>query len=171
MEMVSSRVTCWNYPQGNRLITQGHKGSAFYILNSGEVSIQIKQGMFGKKKEVASLKPGQLFGEISLILDQKCTADVVASDNVEVFVFTKELFQFLIENNEPFRKPLKRSPLNAEPRQQKIDDRGADRTKYGLLLACRHRSTSECRNATLGLCRLCGSGLWGGDVPDRAKLV
>ena len=106
MEMVSSRVTCWNYPSGNRLITQGHKGSAFYILNKGNVSIQVKQGLFGKKKEVAKLEPGQLFGEISLILDQKCTADVVASDDVEAFVFNRDLFKFLIENNEPFRKTI-----------------------------------------------------------------
>ena len=106
MEMVSSRVTCWNYPNGNRLITQGHKGSAFYILNKGQVSIQVKQGLFGKKKEVATLQPGHLFGEISLILDQKCTADVVASEDVEAFVFNRELFKFLIENNEPFRKTI-----------------------------------------------------------------
>ena len=106
MEMVSSRVTCWNYPNGNRLITQGHKGSAFYILNKGQVSIQVKQGLFGKKKEVATLQPGHLFGEISLILDQKCTADVVASEDVEAFVFNRDLFKFLIENNEPFRKTI-----------------------------------------------------------------
>lgn len=106
MEMVSSRVTCWKYPEGNRLITQGHKGSAFYILNRGKVSIQIKKGLFGKKQEVAQLDAGHLFGEISLILDQKCTADVVASEDVEAFVFNKELFNFLIEQNEPFRKTI-----------------------------------------------------------------
>ena len=106
MEMVSSRVTCWKYPEGNRLITQGHKGSAFYILNKGKVSIQIKKGLFGKKEEVAKLDAGHLFGEISLILDQKCTADVVASEDVEAFVFSKELFNFLIEQNEPFRKTI-----------------------------------------------------------------
>ena len=39
-------------------------------------------------------------------LDQKCTADVVASEDVEAFVFNRELFKFLIENNEPFRKTI-----------------------------------------------------------------
>ena len=106
MELVSSRVTCWNYPSGNRLITQGHKGSAFYILNKGRVRVEIKQGFFSKNKVVATLETGQLFGEISLILDQNCTANVVADEDVEAFVFNRELFKFLIENNAPFRRTI-----------------------------------------------------------------
>ena len=131
MEMVSSRVTCWNYPQGNRLITQGHKGSTFYILNSGEVSIQIKQGMFGKKKKSPAKAWSALWG-ISLILDQKCTADVVASDNVEHFLH-EELFNPLLRTMSHLKTIEEIAIERRAETAKKIDDRGADRTKYGLL--------------------------------------
>ena len=76
MEMVNSRGNLLELSTRKPTHYPRTQGFSFYILNSGQVSVQIKQGIFGKKKEVASLKPGQLFGEISLILDQKCTADV-----------------------------------------------------------------------------------------------
>ena len=73
-------------------------------------------------------KAGQLFGK-SLILDQKCTADVVASDNVEVCLLA---LQFLIENNEPFRKTIEGSPLNAERDSKKSMTAAQIVPKYGF---------------------------------------
>lgn len=60
------------FPAGERVLRQGLTGSGFYIILSGEASIQVDG------EERARLSKGDFFGEISVLLDEPPVADVVA---------------------------------------------------------------------------------------------
>ena len=61
------------FPQGERILRQGLKGSGFYIILDGEAKV-IVDG-----QERAVLQRGEFFGEVSILLGEPPTADIVAT--------------------------------------------------------------------------------------------
>lgn len=61
------------FDEGTRVLRKGFAGSGFYVIIEGEASVQV-QG-----KEIATLSRGDFFGEISALLDELPTADVIAT--------------------------------------------------------------------------------------------
>ena len=57
---------------GERILRQGFTGTGFYVLVEGEASVHIDG------QERGRLTRGEYFGEISALLDEPPTADVVA---------------------------------------------------------------------------------------------
>jgi CRP-like cAMP-binding protein len=60
------------FNEGERVIRQGLTGSAFYVLLDGTASIRV-DGV-----DRGTLRPGDFFGEISCLLGELPTADIVA---------------------------------------------------------------------------------------------
>jgi CRP-like cAMP-binding protein len=60
------------FAPGERILRQGFSGSNFYVIIEGEATIRIDGS------EVAVLARGDFFGEMSLLLGEAPTADVVA---------------------------------------------------------------------------------------------
>jgi len=60
------------FNDGERVIRQGLTGSAFYVILEGTASIRV-DGV-----DRATLRPGDYFGEISCLLGELPTADIVA---------------------------------------------------------------------------------------------
>jgi len=60
------------FKEGDRVIRQGISGSAFYVILDGTASIRV-DGV-----DRATLRPGDYFGEISCLLGELPTADIVA---------------------------------------------------------------------------------------------
>lgn len=60
---------------GEKLIQQGSMGSALFFLIEGEVEVRRDE----QPEPVATLQPGDIFGEISLMLSEPRTADVVTT--------------------------------------------------------------------------------------------
>ena len=63
---------------GLQLVTQGQGGEAFFVIAEGYVAV-IRNG-----KRVASLGPGDFFGEIALIDNGRRTASVIATTDVRL---------------------------------------------------------------------------------------
>ena len=61
------------FPTGERILRQGLTGSGFFIILDGTADVRID----GEKR--ASLGRGDFFGEVSILLGEPPTADVVAS--------------------------------------------------------------------------------------------
>jgi CRP-like cAMP-binding protein len=68
------------FPEGFRILRQGLTGSGFYILLEGECSILVDG------EERAKLGRGEFFGEVSVLLGEPPTADVVARQKVRCLV-------------------------------------------------------------------------------------
>ncbi len=60
------------FGQGQRILRQGFRGTSFYVIVEGEAAVRI-DGI-----ERSRLERGDFFGEISLLLGEPPTADVVA---------------------------------------------------------------------------------------------
>lgn len=60
------------FGEGQRVLRQGFAGSGFYVILDGEAAVSING------EEVAHLAKGDFFGEISALLGETPTADIIA---------------------------------------------------------------------------------------------
>ena len=78
-------------PEGKTLITEGDTGREFFVLIDG--SAEVARG--GKK--VASIGPGDFFGEIALITKTPRNATITTTSPVRALVITDRAFRQLLD--------------------------------------------------------------------------
>lgn len=76
--------------RGETMIHEGKTSDGLYVVLSGEVDVQVK----GRK--VASLREGEVFGEMSLLTRSAATASVTAARHTSVLRLPREDFDRLI---------------------------------------------------------------------------
>jgi CRP-like cAMP-binding protein len=97
---------------GDPIVKQGEKGIGFYLILSGQAQVE----RAGKK--VATLGPGQFFGEMALLDEQPRTADVKAVEAVRCLVLSSwEFWAAVGDEPEVLRALLKETVrrLRASP--------------------------------------------------------
>jgi serine/threonine protein phosphatase PrpC len=78
------------FQEGERIITEGEKGEELYIVLSGQVSV--RRG----DSQVATLSPGEHFGEMALIRSQPRSATVVSNGASELMTVRRaDFFEIL----------------------------------------------------------------------------
>jgi CRP-like cAMP-binding protein len=82
-----------SFPQGEVIIREGTGGAAFYVIESGEVTVTIG-GDFR-----ATLGPGDYFGEIALLDEGARIATVTATTDLTTYGLTLWEFKPLVEQN------------------------------------------------------------------------
>lgn len=88
--VVQSFGEVW-FSAGERVVRQGLTGSGFYVIADGTATIRV-DGV-----DRATLRPGDYFGEISCLLGEAPTADIVAERALRCLVLPAEsLENFLI---------------------------------------------------------------------------
>lgn len=70
---------------------KGQDGNCAYLIQSGRVKVFTKTG--SKEVVLANLGPGQIFGEMALILDQKRSASVMAVEDTTVIIISRIAFE------------------------------------------------------------------------------
>ncbi len=88
------RFTAHDVAPGTQIIEEGQPGRGLYVLLNGEMDVSKVDGE--EKVLLATLKPGDVFGEISLLNDQPTTASVTSATNATVMFLAREYFQRLI---------------------------------------------------------------------------
>jgi CRP-like cAMP-binding protein len=83
-----------DYRGGDTIVKQGEKGIGFYLILAGQAQVE-KSG-----QPVATLSPGQFFGEMALLDEQPRTADVKATGPVRCLVLSPWEFWSAV-GNEP----------------------------------------------------------------------
>lgn len=79
------------FEPGERLIAQGRKPDGLFLVASGEVAI-VHQEPNGDKTVVARLGPGEVLGEVALVLRRPANADVVAHHPTVTLLLPRERF-------------------------------------------------------------------------------
>ena len=74
------------FKPGDKVITEGDKGEELFIVLSGKVKVTRGDA------ELATLSPGEHFGEMSLIRSQPRSASVVSDGNSELMVLRRQDF-------------------------------------------------------------------------------
>jgi CRP-like cAMP-binding protein len=83
------------YPAGRLVFEKGAPGEALYVVLSGQVRIFDTDG--GTEVEVARTRPGDYFGEMSLLLTSIHTKSVQAVEDSELLVLDKDSFRRLLD--------------------------------------------------------------------------
>lgn len=79
---------------GTTFIKEGTDGDGLYLIMNGEVVVT--KLVDGKSVELAHLREGEFFGEMSLLMRQKTTATVTASQKTGIFKLPKSVFNEVI---------------------------------------------------------------------------
>lgn len=73
-------------PAGTAVVTEGEIGDRYYVIESGEADV------LGEDRTVATLGPGEGFGEIALLRSTRRTATVVAKSALELRALSSDRF-------------------------------------------------------------------------------
>lgn len=83
---------------GDRIVSQGERGDALYIILAGTVRIS-RADKTGEHKDVARLGPGECFGEMALLAGTPRTADVTAITGLSLLRLSRGEFENLFNSN------------------------------------------------------------------------
>jgi CRP-like cAMP-binding protein len=78
---------CQKFSAGERIVTQDEAGLCMYVILSGSVSVHTKAGE--QKVDLATLRTGDFFGELSLVDDGPRSATVDALEETNVLRITR----------------------------------------------------------------------------------
>ena len=85
------------FKRGATIIHEGTAGSYAYLIVSGSVEVSKQVG--NDKLVLSRLVKGNIFGEMSLVDDKPRSATIVALEDTEVRVITRERFETMLEQN------------------------------------------------------------------------
>lgn len=108
------------------LFREGDAGNAFYIILSGSVEVVAEK----LNKYIKTLKAGQFFGELSLMLGIPRTATVRALEDTIVFVINNKSFEKLLQEHPELAEVIAREFGN---RQEEVFQRQQQLRELGLL--------------------------------------
>jgi len=97
---LAERIDLLQFSAGQSIFNYGDPGNALYIIRSGEVEIFIKNDQ-GEKIVLETSKPGDIFGEVSLIDNGPRTAWVTAIGNVELLRLDRAHFEDYLRQYTP----------------------------------------------------------------------
>jgi CRP-like cAMP-binding protein len=84
------------FAAGTTIIEEGRPGKLMYVVKAGSADILVGG------KVVASVGPGEVFGELSLIDDRARSAAVVARTDCELVPVDERRFLFLVQQTPYF---------------------------------------------------------------------
>ena len=80
-----------SFGKGDALMKEGEPGREAYLITDGRVSV--KRG----KRKIAELGPGNLVGEMALIVDEPRSATVTALEPVRAYAVPRSQFSRVLE--------------------------------------------------------------------------
>ena len=93
-----------NHPKGTTLFRQGDPGDAAFIVNSGSVGIY--REFDSKRSPLATLRKGELFGEMAVIDGSPRMATAFALEDCTLTMIPVALMDDKMEKTDPFIKAL-----------------------------------------------------------------
>lgn len=96
-----------SFREGERLVRQGEASRGAFVIRRGEVEARVALPA-GGMLTVATLREGEMFGEMALIERGICTASVVALGPVEAWFVGREDFRAMVASREPSALGLQR---------------------------------------------------------------
>jgi MFS family permease len=94
LEKLAVRLRPLASPAGTEVVSEGGGGDAFYLIASGEV------GVTHGGRLVATLGPGQYFGEIALLHDLPRVATCVVRSDAQLLALERHVFVSAVSGNE-----------------------------------------------------------------------
>jgi hypothetical protein len=96
----SNHLQTMRFQAGDVVIRQGDEPDRFYIVADGEVDV-VRHTAEGTSVPLATLRHGEVFGEIGILEEARRTADVRARSDVEVLALGWRDFKDLLDASDP----------------------------------------------------------------------
>jgi CRP-like cAMP-binding protein len=93
---LAMRLLITRYLPGDTIVRQGERGDRFYILVDGHVDVSREEA--GGSRHLATLGPGQVFGEMALLNRAPRSATVRALTAVETYTLSETDFGELLRH-------------------------------------------------------------------------
>ena len=90
---VAAQTTLAVFGDGETIVREGTPGDSMFVVASGRVSVRLEDN----SREIASLGPGDYFGEMSMLTGEPRTASVVAAGDAKVLEVGAEVFRQLAD--------------------------------------------------------------------------
>jgi CRP-like cAMP-binding protein len=94
-ELLARDMKRVGFAAGEQIIRQGDPGDSLYLIQAGEVAVRLS--VEGAEREVAMLKRGQFFGEMSLMTGEPRRATCGARGDVDCYVIDHAAFKHLLD--------------------------------------------------------------------------
>ena len=121
-----------DYAAGELPVRQGDAGDSFYIIKKGTVDVIVDKTQ-GDGVVVATLGPGNFFGEMSLLTGAVRTASIRVKEDAEFVVIDRESFRSTLVNNPSIAESLSRILAERQAglaaQREKLDSATLERRK------------------------------------------
>jgi CRP-like cAMP-binding protein len=95
LDKIRVRAVRRNYKKGVLIFSEGDTADYVYFIESGRVSIFIRK--FTVREEIATLGPGEYFGEMAVLYKDKRTASVAALTDATLLSVDRNAFMDLVK--------------------------------------------------------------------------
>jgi CRP-like cAMP-binding protein len=105
LEAIAGRLRRRRFRKGEVIFHQGDPGDSLHIVASGAVKIALPSTE-GEEAIIATLRPGDFFGELSLLDGAPRSATAAAVEASETLVLPRDAFRELLATSAPLRDAL-----------------------------------------------------------------
>lgn len=131
---------------GETVITEGERGHTYYIIATGEATVQKGSGV--GRRELGRLGPGDGFGEMALVADEPRSATVRAVSDMELLCMDREQFTVLMDQEERFAQRILRLLSSRLRQSNQVGAIDLLRAHQGLIISL--AELAESRDASTG---------------------
>ena len=142
-ERLAAGMRRLDFTAGEPIVQQGAAGDSLYVVQRGEVGVRIQ--VDGSTAEVATLGPGEVFGEMSLLTGEPRSATCTARTEVTCYVIERAAFQPVLAERPQVAEHLS---ATLAARQAELDAQ-----RDGLSAVTRPAPEAEGRSRLLGRMR------------------
>ncbi len=96
MNIVLPCAQLWECDASQIIFAQGDPGDSFHIIQRGRVAVRLKSGFLGRSRRIATLGPGEYFGEIALLYPEPRMATIECLEPTRLFTFVTKDFDYII---------------------------------------------------------------------------
>ena len=99
LDALTERAEKVSVGAGETIVAEGDSADRFYVITRGEVAVT-RSSPEGDEIELATLGPGQFFGEVGILAETRRTATVRAIDDTELLALSWAEFQDALEQSD-----------------------------------------------------------------------
>jgi putative ABC transport system ATP-binding protein len=127
---IADRMQTRKYNSGDVVIRQDDPGEEFYLIGRGGAAV-LTQVAGGGEHRVATLAPGDVFGEMALLTDEPRHATVQALEELEVYCLSKQDFREALERSIGFKEQIRQIYFDRYPVLRKVRHGGSEHISGG----------------------------------------